>query len=140
MHEFALTQSIVDICTERAQGARVSRVTLEIGALSGVVDDAIRFCFDVCTGGTPLEGAALEIVTVAGRGRCAACGRESDLAEYPTVCSCGGAAIECIAGDRLIVKSMEVNGCAQPAAARPGTRSSAPTAPSTSGATRDTGR
>jgi hypothetical protein len=65
MHELGLTRNIVAICSEHAEGKRVTRVRLEIGSLSAVMPDAIRFCFDVVAEGTPCEGALLEIVDVA---------------------------------------------------------------------------
>lgn len=109
MHELAVTQSIVEICTERAQGAKVKRVTLEIGRLAAVMPDAIRFCFEVCAAGTPLEGADLEIVDVVGRGRCTTCGREIEMPSYLAGCSCGAVGLECIAGKELIVRTMELS-------------------------------
>jgi len=66
MHELALTQDLVDLVSERCAGSRVTRVVLEIGRLSAVLPDAMRFCFDVCTEGTVAEGAALEIVELGG--------------------------------------------------------------------------
>ena len=62
MHELSITRNVVAIVSERAVGQRVTRVRLEIGRLSAVVPDSIRFCFDICAQGTPLEGAELEIV------------------------------------------------------------------------------
>ena len=47
MHELGITQNIVEIVGEAAKGRRVTRVTLEIGKLSGVMPDAIAFCFEV---------------------------------------------------------------------------------------------
>ena len=47
---------------QRAGEARVHRLTLVIGRLSGVMPDALRFCFDICSEGTVLEGATLEII------------------------------------------------------------------------------
>jgi len=67
VHELSITRNVVAIVTERAQGQRVTRVRLEIGRLSAVVPDSIRFCFDICAQGTPLEGAELEIVESAGQ-------------------------------------------------------------------------
>ena len=67
MHELSITRNVVAIVSERAQGQRVTRVRLEIGRLSAVVPDSIRFCFDICAQGTPLEGAELEIVESAGQ-------------------------------------------------------------------------
>ena len=76
MHELGITRNVVAIVGERAQGQKVLRVTLEVGRLSGMFPDAIRFCFDVCSKGTALEGAELQIVDVEGRGHCSACGAE----------------------------------------------------------------
>ncbi len=108
MHEMSITQSIVEICTERAAGARVQRVTLEIGALSAVLPDAIRFCFDLCTRDTALEGAGLEIVEIAGRGCCRTCGRSVDMQDFLASCECGSIDVECVAGEALRIREMEV--------------------------------
>lgn len=62
MHELGLTTELVAICVEHAQGRRVTRVRLEIGARAAVMPDALRFCFDVVSEGTVVEGALLEIV------------------------------------------------------------------------------
>ena len=61
MHELAITEGVVDAVTGRLPGTRITWVRLEIGALSGVVADSVRFCFDLVTEGTDLEGARLEI-------------------------------------------------------------------------------
>ena len=61
MHELAVTESVVAAVTERLPEARITTVRLEIGALSGVVADSVRFCFDLVTEGTNLAGASLEI-------------------------------------------------------------------------------
>jgi hydrogenase nickel incorporation protein HypA/HybF len=57
MHELSIADGIVEHCADRANGARVLRVRLEIGVLSCVTADALRFCFDVCAKDTMLEGA-----------------------------------------------------------------------------------
>lgn len=62
MHELGLTRNLVAIVSEHAAGRRVSRVWLEIGTRSAILPDAVRFCFDVCSKGTPLEGAQLDIL------------------------------------------------------------------------------
>ena len=67
MHELSITRNVVAIVSERAEGQRVTRVRLEIGRLTAVVPDSIRFCFDICAQGTPLAGAELEIVESAGQ-------------------------------------------------------------------------
>ena len=62
MHELGLTRNLVAIVSEHAVGKRVRRVWLEIGSQSAIMPDAVRFCFDVCSKGTPLEGARLDIL------------------------------------------------------------------------------
>ena len=66
MHELGITRNIVAIVGEAARGRRVLGVTLEIGKSSGIMADAVRFCFEAVAAGTPVEGAALHIVESAG--------------------------------------------------------------------------
>jgi hydrogenase nickel incorporation protein HypA/HybF len=66
MHELGITQDVVTTVSDAANGRRVVKVTLAIGALAGVEADAIRFCFDVVAKGTALEGAVVEVVALAG--------------------------------------------------------------------------
>jgi hydrogenase nickel incorporation protein HypA/HybF len=69
MHELAVVEdmlAVVDAGCERSHGRRVLRVVLVIGKDSGVLPDAVRFCFEVATEGTVAEGATLDIVEPAG--------------------------------------------------------------------------
>jgi hydrogenase nickel incorporation protein HypA/HybF len=108
MHELSITRNVVAICAQHAQGARVARVRLEIGALSGVLPDAVRFCFDLCAQGTPVEGAQLEILERPGRAVCRACGGEVALDTLIGRCRCGSSDLQLTSGAELNVKDMEV--------------------------------
>lgn len=108
MHELGITRNIVAIVADAARGRRVRRVTLEVGALSGVLTEAIAFCFDAVAQGTVLEGAALDIRTIEGRARCTACGEEFATPTLYTPCACGSRQVERIAGEELLVKTMEL--------------------------------
>lgn len=108
MHELAVTQSIVDAVAERFEGVKVSGVRLEIGKLSGVVPDAVRFCFDLVAEGTTLAGARLDIDEPPGRALCGNCGREFALEVPIPLCHCGSAGVRIIAGDQLRILSVEV--------------------------------
>ena len=109
MHELGITQNIVGIVSDAAEGRRVHRLRLEIGRLSAVMPDAIRFCFDVCAKGTVLEGSALEIDEIDGRGACNECGNELPLTQPAGRCACGSRDVRCIAGEELNIKEMEVS-------------------------------
>lgn len=108
MHELSITRNIVAIAADAAAGRRVTRITLEVGALSGVMADAIAFCFDIVVRDSPIAGAALEIRTIAGRGRCAACATELDTPTLFTPCPCGSRAITRIAGEELLIKTLDL--------------------------------
>jgi hydrogenase nickel incorporation protein HypA/HybF len=112
VHELSITRNMVAIVAEHAAGQRVRRVRLEVGRLSAVMPDALRFCFDICAQGTAAEGAELEIIEIAGRARCRACGDELELDDLVGCCpACGSAALSVIAGEELNIKEMEVEKC-----------------------------
>jgi hydrogenase nickel incorporation protein HypA/HybF len=108
MHELSISQGIVESVCEAVPDGQVLVVTVEIGKLSGVVPDAVRFCFDECARGTRLEGARLDIVDVRGRGRCASCQQELDMEEPVTSCPCGHPFVEILHGQELRIRSVEV--------------------------------
>jgi hydrogenase nickel incorporation protein HypA/HybF len=108
MHELAITQSLVDAVTEHTKGAAVAVVYLRVGKLSGVVPDAMRFCFEMVTDGSPLEGARLEIEEPEGVGRCRACGSDFTLPDLILLCPCGSADVQLLSGRELSLKSVEV--------------------------------
>lgn len=108
MHELGITQEIVAIALERGGGARVRRVVLEIGKLTAVLPDAVRFCFDLCSAGTAVEGAKLEIIETPGRGRCRACGGEVALDRPFGRCDCGCTELDWLAGEELRIRELEV--------------------------------
>jgi len=108
MHELGLTQEILEIVTQRAQKRKVKRVVLEIGRLSCVLPDAIRFCFDLCAAGTIVEGAELEIIQPPGRGCCRQCGAALALHAAFTRCVCGSSDIKWLSGEELKIKEMEI--------------------------------
>jgi len=109
MHELGITENIVAMVAEHAKNSNVKRLTLEIGQLSAIMPDAIQFCFDICSRGTVLEGATLEIIRIPGLGKCRQCGAEVPLNEPFGLCqSCGTAKLDIIKGQELKIKEMEV--------------------------------
>ncbi len=108
MHELAIAESVVSSVLERTDAAHVSLVRLRIGRLSGVVPDALTFCFELAAVGTSLEGAVLEIDVIPGTGRCRTCGDDFQLADAFLLCDCGSADVELLTGRELAVQSVEV--------------------------------
>lgn len=113
MHELSLTQSIVELAVEhahRAQAVTIRSITVEIGALSGVVADAVEFAFDVCSKGTMAEGARLEIRHISARGQCLACRELAELENLTHICPhCGSLALQILQGQELKFTEMEID-------------------------------
>lgn len=107
MHELAITQSLVEIALQYARGAKIRRVTLEIGQLTAVSAEAIAFCFEACSRGTVLEGATLEIVEKPGLGICRHCGARVALELPFGICECGSMDLDPIQGRELQLKELE---------------------------------
>ena len=87
MHELSIANRIVEIAGDRCreEAARAKVVTVRIGALSCVHEDALRFSFELVREGTPLADAELRVVTVPVAPACGTpsgdirAGRELDL-------------------------------------------------------------
>ncbi len=80
MHELSIVYSIVQTVTTAleanavdAHSQRVRSVRLKVGALAGVMTDALLFSFDLASEGTALAGSRLEIEQVPVKIFCTTC-------------------------------------------------------------------
>ena len=112
MHEMSLAESVLQIINDSAAAEnfqRVRSITLEIGKLSAVEPDAMRFCFDAVTRGSIAEGAELQIIETPGVGVCIECGAEVAMQEKYGICTdCGCAHLKITGGDQMRVKDLIV--------------------------------
>jgi hydrogenase nickel incorporation protein HypA/HybF len=113
MHELSIALSIVEIASEEAarhEGAHVEVVHLRLGALSGVVKDALLFSWDLACEETPLAGATLQIEEIPVRVWCTACQTERSLdAALDFRCTaCGALTTEVRSGRELEVSALEI--------------------------------
>lgn len=112
MHEMALAESVVEIVERTAHDAgadRIGLVRLEIGALSHVEPQALRFAFEAVSMGSLAEGATLEIERPPGKAWCHDCSTTVELSQLGDPCpNCGGYKLQVSGGDELRVKDMEV--------------------------------
>lgn len=113
MHEMALCAEVVRIIVdEAARGgfSKVKLVRLEIGTLSHVMPEAMKFCFEAVAARTIAEGAALEIVELPGAAWCAACAKQVEISQRYEPCpSCGSYQLQITAGEEMRVKELEVD-------------------------------
>jgi hydrogenase nickel incorporation protein HypA/HybF len=113
MHELSIAVELiqtVEDAARQANAARVSRVSIDLGALSGVEADALQFAYDVATARTLLEGSILDITAVPIQVTCSACGTVTTLPIHvPLVCgACGRSAVPVTQGKELLISCVEV--------------------------------
>ena len=93
-------------------GAKYLReIKIRVGEMAAAEPDALRFCFNVCTEGTELEGAIIDIEEVPLTGQCVDCKQEFRLDRYldSTCSACGGEAAGYLSGLELDIVSIEVD-------------------------------
>lgn len=82
MHEFGLVVSMLDLAEEAARkdgASRIEAIHVEIGALSGVVPEALEFAFGGAREGTMAANARLEVTYLPAIAYCAVCRSEFEL-------------------------------------------------------------
>jgi hydrogenase nickel incorporation protein HypA/HybF len=112
MHELSIMQSALSQALDQARQAgavRVHEIRLRIGALSGVVPDALQFAFEALADGTPAEGARLTIEHVPARFWCETCKSEFEANVMFVDCpNCHTPSGKLRAGRELELASLEV--------------------------------
>ncbi|MCP4116434.1 MAG: hydrogenase maturation nickel metallochaperone HypA [Desulfobacteraceae bacterium] len=113
MHEMGVAQQIVDIALEsippEIENPRIEVLNLRIGKLAAVVEHSLRFCMEIISKDTPLEGARLEIDEVDVKARCKSCGREWVVDGPAFRCpACTEGAVELLSGRELEISSLEI--------------------------------
>ena len=112
MHELSIALGIVEAALEegKQRNAQVSAVHLRLGALAGVVKDALLFSYEAACQDTPLEGSRLLIEEVPVAVFCPQCKARRVLESVQLfVCpDCGGPAGEVLQGKELEVFALEV--------------------------------
>ena len=109
MHELAIAEDVLGSITARTAGRKVHAVRLEVGKLSGVSAESLRFCFELAAAGTGIDGAVLDIIEPPGRARCLTCAQEFPLEDLILLCGCGSSDVRIMAGDELRIVSVEVS-------------------------------
>jgi len=110
MHELSVATAIVQTVAGHAGQERVLSVRVRIGVLSGVLPDALQFCFPLATRGTTLDGADLVIDQTPARAECRSCGQEYLAISPVELCPrCGSIGPKLLSGLELVIESFEVN-------------------------------
>jgi len=112
MHELSIAMSIIEMAEEEAErrNVRVEAVYLKLGALAGVVKDALMSSFEIACQGTTLQGSRLVIEDVPIVGYCPKClsQRTLDTLQWFVCPECKSPVSELIHGRELQVAALEI--------------------------------
>jgi len=112
MHELSLAEGVLQIIQDQGQAqnfTQVKTVWLELGELSHVDPDAIRFCFDAVMRDTIAHEAKLEIRRTPGAAWCHDCLKTVAVSSLIEPCpDCGGFKLQVTDGDAMRVHELEV--------------------------------
>lgn len=112
MHEMSLCEGVLQVLETEAgkQGfERVKTVWLEIGELSSVEVDAMRFSFDVVMRNSLADSAKLEIIRIPGTAWCMQCAKPVNIRQRFDECpDCGSYQLQVTGGEEMRIKELEV--------------------------------
>ncbi len=112
MHELSIAQALVEQLrqTMHAQGAaRILRVGLQVGALSGVEPHALRMTFPIAAEDAGLGAVELDIDLVPARVECRRCGHAFSPSELFFICeNCDSTEVDISAGRELQICSIQL--------------------------------
>lgn len=111
MHELSLVENLRELIEAEARRlgwSRVKTVRLAVGKLSCILPEALEFCFDAVMAGSLAEGSKLEILSVAGRGRCPSCGQIAEMAELYDLCPECQLPLTVVQGLEIVLQELEV--------------------------------
>jgi len=114
VHELGIAQGILDSAVTAATEAgaeRINTVSVSIGHLTEVMEDALHFAWQAVSGGTLAEGAGLEVMMLAASSECALCGHEWEHGRYDGAqCpACRGYIVSLLRGRELKIDSIDID-------------------------------
>ena len=112
MHELSIAASLLEAVAAQVRAGEVERVTaihLVAGERAGIVEDSLRFCFDLLAAGTVAAGARLSLRRTPMRFYCEGCAADYSPAEADFACPhCGAYGRVVDDGAGLLIESLEV--------------------------------
>jgi len=113
MHEVAIMSEALRMAVDAAKSAganRILKMRLRLGVLSGVVEESLRFAFDVVSDGTLAAGATLEIERLPAARWCDTCRAEYECQDIVSECPrCHNPGGEVLRGRELEIAAVELD-------------------------------
>ena len=102
--------SVVLRHAETNKATEVTAINMVLGDMSTVMEESVRFYFDIIAKDTIAEGAKLNFTRTKLIARCGVCSKEFEVVEFNFRCpECDGTESEIISGREFQVESIEIN-------------------------------
>jgi len=111
MHEFYVTQQIVNIVKEQVEEEKVKKITkvkVVVGELTGIIDESLKFYFDLMVQDTILSQAELVIINKKASLFCPNCNKTFERNADFKCPNCGSLGKLTDEGKEFYVESIEV--------------------------------
>lgn len=109
MHEFRITQKLLDLALKEAKTRRIVNVNLLIGSFSEEREESIQSYWQDLARGTPGEGAELHFQHVKADLKCIGCGGALSLGDEGSICKyCQNDHWQLLNGEDVKLDSIEV--------------------------------
>lgn len=112
MHELSIANSILDIVLNEKKTKKlpdIKAVGLRIGALSGILPDALEFSFDAIKKETLLENTVLKISVISVSAICKNCGENFPVEDLVFSCQkCNSTSIEVDKGQEMDITYLDI--------------------------------
>jgi len=109
MHEFSLTQNLLNLALKNSDSKQILRVNLLIGPFSDEREESIRFYWNDLAKGSPGEGAELHFEHIPVEIKCLNCTGTFYLDEGTSRCKlCCSERLQLLKGEDVRLESVEV--------------------------------
>lgn len=114
MHELglldAMLKTVDGIMANETDVSSVSKITVEVGELSGAVPKFLYDCWEAVRDGTKYAGTELVVKMIPGTAKCMDCGAQFRIDLDSMRCpECGGAKLTPLTGRDMTITEIEAN-------------------------------
>lgn len=114
MHELSVTESLLKLALDHADGGRVTDLYIVIGQLSSMVDDSVQFYWDIISEGTSAEHSQLHFERRTAVMQCSKCQHQYQLSAEDFACPhCGSTEVQLLSGNEFYLDAIEVKSARQ---------------------------
>ncbi len=114
MHELTVTESLLRLALDHADGGRITDLYIVVGQLSSFVDDSVQFYWNIISEGTLAEHSRLHFRRPTAEMQCSECQYQYQLSADHFACpNCGSAKVQLLSGNEFYLDAIEVESTRQ---------------------------